>query len=420
MKAKRVGSGQEPSIWETGEKPPSYPAWGVRFWHGMRFSTYIKLLASYSFRISPSRVPMSLLLSGIAVCNSCLAVVQLLVYRKRLQQTPTPRPLFVLGHWRSGTTLLHELMAKDPALNFPNTYQCFVPHHFLVSQRFLPYIVRFFLPSKRPMDAMDSGFDRPQEDEFALVALGAPTPYLRMAFPNEVSRGDSLLTLEKIANQAEQNFADALLGFTKSLSLSKPGRLVLKSPTHTGRAILLSRLFPGSQFVHVSRNPFHMIPSTIRLWKTLDYIQGFQVPRYSESELVELVMSTFERMYESYFRQRDELLELAPNHDSESDTCRFCEIRYEDLITAPVAVLRQVYADLGLRDFDQVEPGIESYFRDQKEYAPREYQIPNDLQQKIASRCQRYIDHFGYAIPASNSVAVRTRPQNAAHNSATA
>ncbi len=43
------------------------------------------------------------------------------------------------------------------------------------------------------MDNMAAGWNRPQEDEFAVLALGAPTPYSRMAFPNDPAEYSALL-----------------------------------------------------------------------------------------------------------------------------------------------------------------------------------------------------------------------------------
>ena len=59
-------------------------------------------------------------------------------------------PLFIIGHWRTGTTLLHELLACDPHLAFPNTYSCLAPHHFPLSSAVLPRLVDFMLPNRRP------------------------------------------------------------------------------------------------------------------------------------------------------------------------------------------------------------------------------------------------------------------------------
>ena len=44
----------------------------------------------------------------------------------------------IIGHWRSGTTMLHELLILDPRHTFPNTYQCFEPLHFLWTEWFVP------------------------------------------------------------------------------------------------------------------------------------------------------------------------------------------------------------------------------------------------------------------------------------------
>ena len=76
-------------------------------------------------------------------------------------------------------------MVRDERLSSPSTYQCFAPNHFLVSEWFFRSFCGWLLPGKRPMDNMAAGWDRPQEDEFALMNLGLPSPYRRMAFPNQ-------------------------------------------------------------------------------------------------------------------------------------------------------------------------------------------------------------------------------------------
>ena len=43
-------------------------------------------------------------------------------------------PIFVMGHWRTGTTFMHDFFAEDPNLAYPTTYECFFPHHFLLTE----------------------------------------------------------------------------------------------------------------------------------------------------------------------------------------------------------------------------------------------------------------------------------------------
>ena len=48
-----------------------------------------------------------------------------------IAKTEMPDPVFILGHWRSGTTLLHGLMAQDDQFAYPRIYQVSNPHSFL-------------------------------------------------------------------------------------------------------------------------------------------------------------------------------------------------------------------------------------------------------------------------------------------------
>ena len=80
--------------------------------------------------------------------------------------------IFVLGFWRSGTSFLHELLCAGGGFGFPTTYACFHPHHFVFTERFARAGVM-----RRPQDQMEVGWKSPQEDEFALLALGARSPY---------------------------------------------------------------------------------------------------------------------------------------------------------------------------------------------------------------------------------------------------
>ena len=81
-------------------------------------------------------------------------------------------PIFILGHWRTGTTLLHEFMIRDERFGYPTTYECMDPNHFLLTEGLFTRWLNFLVPTHRPMDNMKAGFDRPQEDEFALCMLG--------------------------------------------------------------------------------------------------------------------------------------------------------------------------------------------------------------------------------------------------------
>ena len=118
--------------------------------------------------------------------------------------------------------------------------------------------------------------------EFALCALGQPSPYLRMAFPNDRDN-ERLEYLDMHVSPADlAEWKQALATFLRCLRTQQPDRrIVLKSPTHTGRLALLAEMFPEAKFVHIARDPYDVVPSTVRLWKSLEYVQALQRPRYA-------------------------------------------------------------------------------------------------------------------------------------------
>ena len=369
------------------QKTNAYPWYSPRFWHGMRIGDYAGLLARHRFRISPTRWGMAAAISSFSVFNSVSGLTQRVLYGGRVQAVELEHPpVFIIGHWRSGTTLLHEYLVKDSRLGFPSTYQCFAPTHFLLTEWLFPKLFGFVLPSRRPMDDMATGFDRPQEDEFALCALGAPTPYVRMAFPNDQAEHLEFLDMDGCRPDDQKRFEAALEWFVKAVSLRSGGkRLVLKSPPHTGRIELLSRLFPGARFIHITRHPFEIFPSTQRLWRSLDQAQGFQLPRYDDQWLNEYVLTCFERMYAGFQAQ-----------EAKVPAGHLIEVRYEDLVREPLSTIERVYERSELGDFAPARPEVEAFIKSQREYRPNRHQLEPELARQVRDRWAFYFERYGY------------------------
>ena len=150
----------------------AYPWWSPRFWHGMPLGVWLDLMREHGGRASPSRWGLVGTITAAAAFNSLAEPLSNARFRRQLTNPPaTDPPLFIIGHWRSGTTLLHELMMLDDRFCCPNTYQCFAPGHFLLTESVVTSALSWIIPSKRPMDDVAAGWDRPQEDEFALVNI---------------------------------------------------------------------------------------------------------------------------------------------------------------------------------------------------------------------------------------------------------
>jgi hypothetical protein len=142
-------------------------------------------------------------------------------------------------------------------------------------------------------------------------------------------------------------------------------------------------MFPKAKFVHIVRNPYVIFPSTVNLWKRLYRDEGLQMP--TNDGLEDRVFQTFERMYEVFERDRA----LIPSG-------QFSEVRYEELVKAPIEQMRRVYDDLQLGDFEQVLPAMENYFSKQKDYKTNRYQTSPELESQITRRWGKYIAQYGY------------------------
>ena len=354
--------------------------WIPRFWSGMRLPAYARALAANRFRVDPRRLGMALIILLAAAVNSILGALQRLLYGSRIARTEIRQhPIFVIGHWRSGTTLLHELLALDPRHTAPSTYACFMPNHFLLTRRLLRPIISRLMPASRPTDDMPVGWDLPQEDEFALCNMGMPSPYLTMMFPNRPPQFLQHLTLAAVSPSDRERWKRTLLWFLRCLTLDRPGRLVLKSPPHTGRIRFLLEMFPDARFVYIVRDPYVVYASTMRHYRRLFRDQGLQKPRFEGLE--ELVLDTGERLHHAFERDRPLLARG-----------RLCEISYEDLVADMPGQMRYIYRTLELGDVDRVLPAIRQYAAARAGYRTNRYQIPPETRARISRRWATLLD----------------------------
>jgi hypothetical protein len=370
----------------TAPQPAPRPReWAPRMWEGCDFFAWMRLLIRNRFAVDWPYVYIAVIVTVVSFGHTVLRVVEEALYRRRLRRTAFDEaPIFIVGHWRTGTTLLHELLILDRRHTYPTTYECLDANHFLLTEGWLPRLLPFLMPSRRPMDNMAAGWERPQEDEFALCMLGASSPYLTIAFPNRPPQDQEALDLDGLPPRARRRWGRTLVHFLRRVACRRPGRLVLKSPTHTCRIRHLLRLFPGARFVHIVRDPYVVFPSTVNLWKSLYETHGLQTPTFAGLE--EHVFRTFTHLYDRLEKDRH-LVE--PGH--------FHELRYEDLVRDPVGQMRALYEHLGLGGFEEVRPLIERYLAGTRDYRTNRYALPPALRAEIARRWGDVIRRYGYA-----------------------
>jgi omega-hydroxy-beta-dihydromenaquinone-9 sulfotransferase len=365
-----------------------------RLWSGMQLAAWLRLLARNRFAVSPRRIPMALAITVLATINTGLGWWQRARYGRRLRQVAVPDdPLFIIGHWRTGTTMLHELLALDHRNRCPTTYESLSPNHFLVSEPLARRWLRFVIPRKRPFDQVRLGFDRPQEDEVALCNLGAPSPFLTVAFPNRPPQYPEYVDLEQLSPRQLLRWQATMWKFLQSLLFRRPGRLVLKSPQHTFRVKTLLKMFPRARFVHIVRDPYVVFPSTVHFWKVMVTNYGLQHPR--PDALPPQVFATFRAMYEKL-----------EGTQSLIDPSRLFELRYEDLVADPVAQMRGLYERLELGDFSVVQRAVEDYAAGCKRYRTNEYALSDATREQITHQWKWFIEKYKYGHKADPVVSL--------------
>ena len=136
--------------------------------------------------------------------------------------------------------------------------------------------------------------------------------------------------------------------------------------------------------MHMTRDPFHLFPSTRRLWQSLDAIQGCQLNK--DVGLNEYVFDALSRMYEGLESQRS----AVPGEN-------VVDIRYEDLVVDPITVLEEVYKRLNLGDFAEVKEKLTAYVESLKDYQTnRHSKLELQLEAEICRRWAPYLQRYGY------------------------
>jgi len=226
-------------------------------------------------------------------------------------------PIFILGHPRTGTTLLHSLLALDEErFTFCDTFMAGFPHCFLFFENIGKFLFSGILSKTRPMDNMKLHFDLPQEDELAtnLLAGFMVSPYSSIAFMRDEKEYRKYQCFrEHDTNMQDINewvkwflhllekikIRDVLRTSQQKSSLVAPRQLLLKSPCHTGRARLLLKLFPDAKFIFIHRDPYEIFLSGAHMASTTYGYWFLQEP--TNEDIQEYILAQGEILHNEFF-----------------------------------------------------------------------------------------------------------------------
>ena len=366
---------------KTGSKPKKQGHFCV--WHGLNFGTWMRLLLSRP-PMHWTSLPRMASITALSVLNSWYdlwesAVLGGVIARQKIEKPP----LFILGHWRSGTTLLHNLMTLDQQFTYPNLYQVMYPGNFLLTERIVTRLTGWVLPETRPMDNIPAGWDLPQEDEMALLNLTLMSPYLMLAHQGAPEKTCRFFDLKQLTRDERRQWQDAFLTFVKKLTIRSNKPIILKSPSHTFRIPVLLELFPDARFVYIYRDPYAVFSSGMHLRRTLFRENGLGKPNFEGME--EEVLQVYSDCIDTYERTKH----LIPPG-------RLYELKFEELEADPLGQLHKVYDAIGLEGWGQVEPVIRNELPALSKYRKNEFNLDPATMRLVYSRWQKSFEIYGY------------------------
>ena len=310
-------------------------------------------------------------------------------FGRRIRRTSVhPSPIFIVGHWRSGTTHLHNLLCQDENLSSLTTFQALAPGFCLIGDGLIKRGIAKLAASRWPTRLIDSvplDMDAPQEDEFALANVSEHSYIHTFSLPRQAGEiFERSILFGGLTKRAHDRWIRTYLWLLRKATFASGGlRQVIKNCAHSARIPILLRLFPEAKFIHIHRNPYKVFLSTLHMLRTVH--QRSQLQEVATDRLEASVLSSYVRLYERFLADRA----LIPAGN-------LAEIRFDDLQASPLDELRRLYEELGLPGFADTEPRLRAYLGDIADYRKNVYEFGDDVIAKVNGHWSFAFDAFGY------------------------
>ncbi|MCD8177765.1 MAG: sulfotransferase [Tannerellaceae bacterium] len=324
-----------------------------------------------------------------AVCRilSNLQPLENARYKKIADKPLEMDPLFILGHWRSGTTFVHNVFSCDSHFGYNTTYQTVFPNLMMWGQPFFKKNMAFLMPDKRPTDNMELKVDLPQEEEFALANMMPYTYYNFWFYPKDMMEYcDKYLLFDDISAEELQVFKDTFLKLIKiSLHNTNGTQFLSKNPPHTGRVKALLEMFPNAKFIYLKRNPYTVFESTRSFFTNT--IQPLKLQNITPEQMEENFVEVYRRLFYKFEEQKS----LIPEGN-------LIEVKFEDFEQNAFDMTQHIYQSLTLPGFEESKDQIESYLGKKKGYKKNKYQYDARTVEMVEKNWGMALEQWGYSL----------------------
>ena len=296
-------------------------------------------------------------------------------------------PVFILGHWRSGTTFVHNILSLDKHFGYNTTYQTVFPNLMLFGQPMFKKTMAWLMPDKRPTDNMELNVDLPQEEEFALANMTSVSYYNFWFFPKAWDEyTNKYLTFRDASAAEKKEFQDTFRQLVRiSLHNTRGTQFLSKNPPHTARVKEILEMYPNAKFIYLMRNPYTVFESTRSFFTNT--IQPLKVQDISNEEIEQHILSVYKTMYEKYEADK----KLIPEGN-------LIEVKFEDIEANALEMTKKIYETLRLPGFEEARPAIEAYLNKKKGYKKNQYKYEPRTVELVEKNWKFALDQWGYKI----------------------
>lgn len=357
----------------------------LTFFTGITFFQWIQFLKKTDIKLSGRYLFNYLFITLLSLFNQIVFIPEKLFFN--IQKSPKPKdPIFILGLWRSGTTLLHFLMSKDEKFCSPNNFQCIFPNTFNTMWKLFPFNATK-IPAPRPQDNMVIKLDSPCEDEIALCSLVPDLAlYNYFSFSKDKEYFLKFLDFDNCGQNIINQWLDGHRKFHYKISnYYNNKRIVYKSPAHTARIKHLIKIYPNASYIYIARHPLNFFQSSINAIEKLSKII-LPLQKLDIENLEEMIFTNNKKVLE---RMNDDL-SLIPKEN-------FCSTKYENLVANPIKVLSDVHSEIGLGIFNESQNDLNNYIDSIKDYKTNNYKpYSKEMKNRILKEFESHIKKYEY------------------------
>ena len=370
---------------ETGKKDRTHLIVKEEPLAGMSLRNVFHLLWQNKFVVSPKywlRFWYAMALSSVTLP---LRIVERIRFNRKIKKTEVKQdPIFIIGHYRTGTTYLMTLMAHDKTKGYVSNLEGYAPHFFLAFHKLTKKLIDMSLPEQRPMDDVIMGSDEPTEEEYSIGAMSPYGFYNGFIFPRNFKFYSNYNSFEKCSPKDVEKWKKVYQFFVKKMTLKYEGRqLFLKNPTTTYRIPHILKMYPNAKFIHLYRNPYTMYPSSVRFFREVFAIYALQT--WKDEDLQQGILDNYREMYEKFNEDR----KLIPKGN-------LVEVQYEKFIENPMFFMEKIYKELKIDGYEEYKKDFENYVASQKTYKPNVHNVSNDVISRVNKHWDFIREQHGY------------------------